>query len=201
MNSDLQMTHSGETRDRILEAAEKVFCELGFTASSLEDVAAAARIPLAEVRREFPSKRDLWGEVTNRRFAEYFERQSEILSNPDVPERSMTDSFQALFQFFHSNPEFIRLHRWSLVEGLDLDEPHAGTALTTHAVQAISMAQEAHFIRSDVDPAAVLCAVFALAEGWFLAKPEFKARFGTALPDDDVYLDAIIKLFVPSLIT
>jgi AcrR family transcriptional regulator len=56
------------TRDRILDEAEKLFAEQGFSGTSLRQITAAAQANLAAVNYHFGSKERLIAEVFSRRF-------------------------------------------------------------------------------------------------------------------------------------
>ncbi len=187
-------------RERILDAAESEFCARGFRESSCDEVASRAGVTRTLLDSLFESKRQLWGEVSNRRFAEYFEIQSEIMGRAEMPQTNMTDSLTALFRFFQRNPEFVRMHRWALIEEPGLGEPDAGKALTRHGIDLLSAARDARFIRADLDPASILAVFFAVIENWFLAQPDYAGRFAEELPRGDVYLDTVIKVLVPALL-
>src|SRR6478672_11783859 len=58
---------SGATKDRILDAAEALFMEHGFEATSLRALTAAAGVNLAAVNYHFGSKEELFQTVLTRR--------------------------------------------------------------------------------------------------------------------------------------
>src|SRR5947209_1582864 len=55
------------TRDRILDAAEELFMEHGFEATSLRQITTAAEVNLAAVNYHFGSKEELFQSVLTRR--------------------------------------------------------------------------------------------------------------------------------------
>jgi AcrR family transcriptional regulator len=75
------MTNETETsrRERILEAAEKVFGEHGFTGASLRRIVVEAKVNLATVYYYFGSKNGLMEAVLKRRFGPLRAEQLEIL--------------------------------------------------------------------------------------------------------------------------
>lgn len=60
-------TESRDTKDRILDAAEELFADHGFAASSLRAITTAADVNLAAVNYHFGSKEELLGAVLVRR--------------------------------------------------------------------------------------------------------------------------------------
>jgi TetR/AcrR family transcriptional regulator len=63
MNTPSRPLKSDRTRQSILEAAETVFAELGFSAARLEDVAAAVGIRRASIVYYFKNKQELYDAV------------------------------------------------------------------------------------------------------------------------------------------
>jgi len=68
-----------DTKTRILNAAEKLFGEKGFDATSLRDITAEAQVNLAAVNYHFQSKESLMDAVIERRFAPVNRRRMEML--------------------------------------------------------------------------------------------------------------------------
>ena len=70
MNNPAQQSSSpAETRERILDAAETLFAERGFAATSLRAIAARAEVNLAATHYHFGSKKGLLAAVFHRRIA------------------------------------------------------------------------------------------------------------------------------------
>jgi AcrR family transcriptional regulator len=73
-----------ETRQRILDAAEALFVEHGFEATSTRMVTGAAQVNLAAVNYHFGSKEDLMREVLRRRMASLNEEWLRALDEAEV---------------------------------------------------------------------------------------------------------------------
>ena len=73
-----------DTKERILDAAEQLFGDLGFKATSLRDITTEAGVNLASVNYHFGSKEALLGEVFDRRFAPVNESRLERLSEAEA---------------------------------------------------------------------------------------------------------------------
>lgn len=67
------------TKERILEAAERLFAERGFTATSLRSITAAAGVNLAAVNYHFRSKEALLEAVFTRRLGPLNQKRLELL--------------------------------------------------------------------------------------------------------------------------
>ena len=69
-----------ETKERILDAAEALFMEHGFEATSLRAITAAAAVNLAAVNYHFGSKEELFQAVLTRRLDPMNQRRLELLT-------------------------------------------------------------------------------------------------------------------------
>ena len=67
------------TKERLLSAAEQMFAEHGFAATSLRQLTASADVNIAAVNYHFGSKENLITEVFRRRFDELSERRLTLL--------------------------------------------------------------------------------------------------------------------------
>ena len=65
----VKMKHRKSTRERVLDAAERLFAERGFDGTSLRAITSEAGVNLAAVNYHFKSKNDLIHEVFSRRLA------------------------------------------------------------------------------------------------------------------------------------
>jgi AcrR family transcriptional regulator len=70
--------HSDQTRDRLLDAAERLFAQKGYNAVSVREITKAAGTSLAAVNYHFRSKKELYMEV----FRQRWQKQSERLRAP-----------------------------------------------------------------------------------------------------------------------
>jgi AcrR family transcriptional regulator len=68
------------TRALLLDAAEQVFAEKGFTAATLDDIAGAAGYTKGAIYKHFIAKEDLFLEVSDRYWRRYFDNFAEVMS-------------------------------------------------------------------------------------------------------------------------
>ena len=80
MIQSLQDTTAGDTREKILDAAEALFVERGYAATSLRAIATAAGVNLAATNYHFGSKMGLFAAVFHRRI-EPINQQRLVLLN------------------------------------------------------------------------------------------------------------------------
>ncbi|NKZ10639.1 helix-turn-helix transcriptional regulator [Mycolicibacterium septicum DSM 44393] len=69
------------TRSLLLDAAEAVFAEKGFTAASLDDIAHAAGYTKGAIYNHFSTKEDLFLAVSDRYWRRYFDNFAEVMSS------------------------------------------------------------------------------------------------------------------------
>jgi AcrR family transcriptional regulator len=80
---------ANDTKERILNAAEALFADIGYDAVSMRDVAKRARIVLGLISYHFGTKEKLFGEVIARRAEELNARRRKALArlvNPSLEE-------------------------------------------------------------------------------------------------------------------
>lgn len=69
------------TRSLLLDAAEAVFAEKGFTAASLDDIAHVAGYTKGAIYNHFATKEDLFLAVSDRYWHRYFDNFAEVMSS------------------------------------------------------------------------------------------------------------------------
>lgn len=69
------------TRSLLLDAAEQVFAEKGFTTATLDDIAQAAGYTKGAIYKHFAAKDELFLAVSDRYWRRYFENFAEVMAN------------------------------------------------------------------------------------------------------------------------
>lgn len=69
------------TRSVLLDAAEEVFAEKGFTPATLDDIARAAGYTKGAIYKHFDTKEDLFLAVSDRYWRRYFDNFAEVMSS------------------------------------------------------------------------------------------------------------------------
>ncbi|MCC6158134.1 MAG: TetR/AcrR family transcriptional regulator [Deltaproteobacteria bacterium] len=189
------------TRTAILEAAERLFAERGFSATSMSDIADASGVTKSLIHHHFQSKRKLWQDVKYRRFArDYAGVQMNLLTNPPGGDTigMMRASIGEYFGFLRHNPRFVRLISWIIMEGHAELEQERGPdeELLKIGAGRIREAQERGEVRADIEPAFVITALLALCLHWFESESFFKSQidYGDATNLHERYLDHIQKI-------
>ncbi len=115
------------TRAAILDAAEKLFAQKGFEATSLNEVGRAAGVSRGTPGYFFGSKADLYQAVLDRCFTEVREAvragRARALASNQTPDAILAGAVSDYFDFLAARPNFIRLiEREALNGGPQLDE-------------------------------------------------------------------------------
>ena len=71
------------TRNLLVDAAEEVFANKGFSAATLDDIAAAAGYTRGAIYVHFKAKEDLFFAVSDRYWRRYFDNFAEVLTAVD----------------------------------------------------------------------------------------------------------------------
>ena len=126
---------SRTTREAVLDAAERLFAERGFEATSLHDVGAAAGVSRGTPGYFFGSKADLYRAVLERCFSEVRSAvrsgRERALASGEAADKVLAGIVSEYFDFITANPYFVRLIEWeALTGGRTLEEvpPHVEAA-------------------------------------------------------------------------
>lgn len=114
------------TKEKILDSAEKLFAENGFTATSLREIIADADVNLAAIHYHFGTKEDLLDEVILRRIRPVNDLRAKRLDELEVqaqgapvPLESILDAFLApAAEMAVRHPQWVRIMGRLHVEGM-----------------------------------------------------------------------------------
>jgi len=115
-----------DTKQKILDAAERLIAEQGYAATSLRQIIGAAGVNLASVHYHFGSKEELLdalvmrkaGPVNERRLALLDRYAEEFQSSPVPVEKVLFAFFSPMAEAANRNPQFVRVMGRIIVEGL-----------------------------------------------------------------------------------
>lgn len=93
-----------DTRDRILDVAERMFGERGFVATSLREITAEAGANVASVNYHFGSKEALLAEVLERRLKPINERRLQLLDDVEAAAGNEPPPLDAVIRAFLAPP-------------------------------------------------------------------------------------------------
>lgn len=97
------------TRERILSAALEEFAARGFSAASTDRIAKAAGLTKRAVFYYFPSKEVLYTATLEKAYAASRENERQLHVATLTPVAALTKIVEATFDYYTSNPNFIRL--------------------------------------------------------------------------------------------
>lgn len=115
-----------DTKQKILDTAERLIGEHGYAATSLRNIISEAGVNLAAVHYHFGSKEDLLDEVISRkasavnteRLALLDRFEAEAGERPVAVEKIVTAFFEPMIERGALNPQFVRLMGRIYAEGL-----------------------------------------------------------------------------------
>ncbi len=190
-------------RGDILDAAERLFAEHGFAEVSTKRIASEAGVSQSQIHYHFDTKQKLWGAVFQRRFASYFELQTQMLATDYQGVERMRASIRAYFAFFRENPRFVKLlGRMQLDSNGDGDAAPLSSELMRRGSEVIAESQQSGRLRSDVPPQFILIGFLSLVTYWFQCRDRYLPRSGLeGAPEeyDDAYLDFILRVYLDGI--
>lgn len=115
-----------DTKNRILDTAERLFGEQGYAATSLRQITAEAGVNLAAIHYHFGSKEGLLdhvvvrkaGPVNERRLARLAEIEAEAGDGPLSVEKVLEAFFVPMLEAAGHEPQFVRMMGRMIAEGL-----------------------------------------------------------------------------------
>jgi AcrR family transcriptional regulator len=118
-----------ETKEKILDTAERLFGECGYSATSLRHIIAEAKVNLAAVHYHFGSKQDLLDQVILRKAGPLNEQRMRLLDQFEAQAAPGSASLEEILEAFvtpailmERSPAFLKLvARMHMDEGIGLE--------------------------------------------------------------------------------
>ena len=137
-----KVRNADRSRAAILDAAERLFAELGYDATSLTQVGAAAGVSRGTPGYFFRSKAELYQAVLDRSFAEVSEAvragRARALASNESPHTILAGAVSDYFDFLAARPNFVRLIEREALNGGRLPEGVSHISAGQEALAAIS---------------------------------------------------------------
>jgi TetR/AcrR family transcriptional regulator len=180
------------TREAVLVAAERLFAEQGFDATSMRDISTASGVSHPLIHHHFGSKQDLYDAVKRRLvegYAKRFPHAARAVNRPINIEAEM----HRLMDYIGGNPLLLKLCARTQLEDNKQVWPGEPDIFTT-LQRRIEVSQERGLVRSDLSPMYLSVMLIALVHFWAQGRECFAQRFGGAVNDDEFIEQAIAVL-------
>jgi len=142
-NSPERIRDAERSRSAILDAAERLFAELGYDATSLTQVGAVAGVSRGTPGYFFRSKAELYQAVLDRSFTEVSEAvragRARALASNESPDTILAGAVSDYFDFLAARPNFVRLIEREALNGGRLPEGLNHISAGQEALAAISV--------------------------------------------------------------
>jgi len=177
----------GAERERILEAAEGLFAERGFTDARMQDIAASARTSLRSVYAVANGKAQIFRALHELRARDMLSRIAEVLGDETRdPAGSLMELIAAVATFLMDHPNFLRIvlregRAWALdnLEHPLVDARHASDQLLERLFLRGIRAGAFH----DEDPKLMVASLRALEQvqlaSWVSSRARISKRAAT----------------------
>ena len=179
-----------QTTADILDAAEKLFSERGFTAVTMRDIAAEAGVSHALVHGYLGSKEDVYRATLVR-------SEDLIRSAASDDDELLTATSLMLREGLTHQRRYVRLIAHSALHGLSYDRTAGRFSATERLVelaQAAATAEGADRDPDSVDPRFVVASVVALFIGWISAEDWVLRASGLADLSDEEIVDSLERV-------
>src|SRR6476659_1534730 len=141
----------GQTRAVVIDAAERLFSERGFAATSMRDISAASGVSHPLIHHHFGSKEELYAAVKRRMVEGYARRFPTAARAPNRP-LSVRAEMRRIMTYLSEKPVMLRLCSWTRLEG-DVQVWPGEPDLLDTLRQRVEAAQRRGQVRGDLDPA------------------------------------------------
>jgi AcrR family transcriptional regulator len=98
-----------ENKDSILQAAEKVFVQKGYSLSTVDDIAVEAQFSKATLYRYFKSKSDIFLEIIYGSFEESYQEIKKIQEKSLSAEEKLRELIGYIFSYYHEKKNLARI--------------------------------------------------------------------------------------------
>jgi TetR/AcrR family transcriptional regulator len=180
------------TRNAVLCAAERLFAEQGFAATSMRDISQLSGVSHPLIHHHFGSKSDLYLAVKRRLIEDYARRFPNAAKAANRP-LDVRAEMRRLMKYIGGNPMMLRLAARTRLEG-DHQAWPGDPAVLDMLTRRIAFSQKRHLIRRDVSPEHLSVMLLGLVYFWLERREYLAHRFGTRINDADYLRQAIAIL-------
>jgi AcrR family transcriptional regulator len=184
------------TRALLLDAAEEVFAEKGFTAATLDDIAHAAGYTKGAIYKHFTAKEELFLAVSDRYWRRYFDNFAQVMSSArQIGERELEEIAKRWRQLsIDRGAEHAALgHEFTLYLLRNPEARDRVAAKRSEVVEAL-----AKFIVEGIEPLGGALRIPALTFAQLLVATSDAVVLGSQLDDVDLYRP-IVEMYVSAI--
>jgi TetR/AcrR family transcriptional regulator len=201
MDEQNRVRDPGHTRALVIDAAEQLFAERGFAATSMRDISAASGVSHPLIHHHFGSKEELHAAV-KRRMVEGYARRFPAAARATNRPLSIRAEMRRIMTYLSENPVMLRLCGWTRLEG-DVQVWPGEPDLLDTLRRRVEAAQRRGWVRDDLDPAVLSLMIFGLIIFWVENRAHFAERFRGAIGDAAYFRQAVALIergIAPSLV-
>jgi TetR/AcrR family transcriptional regulator len=180
------------TREAVLTAAEKLFAEQGFAATSIRDISSASGVSHPLILHHFGSKDELYSAVKRRLVEDYARRFPHAAKAMNRP-LNIAAEMRRIMEYIGENPMLLKLCARTRLENDFQVWPGEPDILNTLR-KRIEVSQRRKQIRDDLDPRYLSVMVLGLVYFWLEGCEHFMQRFDKQVNAKDYLHQAIAVL-------
>ena len=191
-------------RERILKVAEDLFCEKGFSGTSMSEIAEKAGVAKSLIYHHFASKQALWSGIVQRFHEEsgILVKLKDALAGTDPAQIiEMVSGPGGFFDFLRNNPRLVRLFSWVNLDR-EFEPEYPDDILRCEVVESLRQHQEAGWIRKDIDARIIPVVLLSVMVNWFSSKWTLSKWFDSGLSDiemDKAYLSGAMEILLKGI--
>jgi TetR/AcrR family transcriptional regulator len=187
--ADERIRDAENTRNAVLTAAERLFAEQGFAATSMRDISNASGVSHPLIHHHFGSKDDLYQAVKQRLVEGYAKRFPNAAKAVNRP-LNIAAEMRRIMDYIGGSPMLLRLCARTHVEGDNQVWPGEPTILDTLR-RRIEVSQRRGLIRADLEPKYLSVMIIGIVYFWLEGREHFAQRFGGKISDKEYLREAI----------
>jgi TetR/AcrR family transcriptional regulator len=176
---------SEATQAAVLTAAELLFAENGFAATSIRDISQASGVSHPLILHHFGSKSDLYSAVKRRLVEDYARRFPNAAKSANRP-LNIRAELRRILKYIGGNPMMFRLAARTRLERDNQIWP-GEPAVLDMLTRRIALSQKRKLIRNDVSPEHLSIMLLGVIYFWLEWREHIGQRFGDRV-DETAYL-------------